>query len=215
MFRSDLCSSSLDHGPRRRLTRGCQECVPLHCRQHCKLSCRRCLFGWLHLEGDFTNDYVHQCFRVTTAVIENETLCGLPRLAGQMSLCRHTSSACLGFRKQNDWKHCAFVIMCPMSFTTAGITFSSFFQFPQIADEDRSNGKHDEPTGNLPLPLLLPFSFHQRNESSYICFHQLPANFWVKISVPCVSETSNCTEFSCLAYRPRSPGLLRWPRFQG
>ena len=64
---------------------------------------RRCLCGWLHREEYFTVNCVRECFGVIEAVIKNETCCDLPRLAGKVWLCRHTNSACLGFRKQTEW----------------------------------------------------------------------------------------------------------------
>ena len=49
--------------------------------------------------------------------------------------------------------------MCPVSFSTSGITFSFFSQFPQLLTT--IDGKHDERTGNLP-PLCSYLSLFRK-----------------------------------------------------
>ena len=64
---------------------------------------------------------------------------------------------------------CAFVIMCPMSFWTASITFSLVSQFHQLLTTT-ALWQSDERTRNLSLPLLSPFSFpKERQARTFAC----------------------------------------------
>ena len=135
--------------------------------------------------------------------LRTKTRSNLIRLVGELLSCRHTSCTCLILCRRAGRRHCAFAIVCPMAHSTAssplGFRFKSFSRRRRSSD-DRCVGR----TGYLPLPfpllLLFPFPFVLSERKVSLCtrLYQLCTCFRIEIVVPCISEKSNCVQFSCL-----------------
>ena len=112
VFRSDLYSSSLDRGPSSSFAVWISRMFFLSGVESIeRYRCRRCLFGRLHREGHF-----RPCSRMFQSHHrrhrERNTL--WPSSVGWKGVVLSSYEQCvfLEFRKQTEWRRCAFVIMC-------------------------------------------------------------------------------------------------------
>ena len=136
-----------------------------------------------------------KCFTVIIEVMENETCCGLPRLDGKMLSCRHTSSsACLVVRKRT----LRIRNRVPNVLFDRRHYIQFFLSIPSTVGHDRLMANVMSGQETCPYRCSYLFPFRKKGKLVHICLHQLRANFWVKISVPCVSEKINCIKFRCM-----------------
>ena len=166
MFRSDLCSSPLDRGPSSSFAVWMSRMFS----SPVSTALKAIGVGDICLVCSIERDTLPSTMFHSHHRSHRERNMLWPSSIGWKDVVVSSYEQCVsGVRNQTEWGHCAFVIMCPKSFSTAGV-------LSMIEQET--------------YPYFSPH-LSERKVSSYICLHQLGANFWVKIIVPCVSEKSS------------------------